>query len=74
MFCYSKKEKITWEERQLKEDTVWLKVDILEKFMIDTFLGIGVPEDEARILSLIHIFCCFYLLFLQVEHQFPAMY
>ncbi len=49
LFCYSKKEKITWEERQLKEDTVWLKVDILEKFMIDTFLGIGVPEDEARI-------------------------
>lgn len=33
----------------MKEDTVWLKVDILEKFMIDTFLGIGVPEDEARI-------------------------
>ena len=33
----------------MKEDTVWLKADILEKFMIDTFLGIGVPEDEARI-------------------------
>ena len=30
-------------------DVCWLDFDILERFMVDTFRGLGVPEAEARV-------------------------
>lgn len=33
----------------LTEDVHWLPCDLAERFMVDVFRGIGVPEDEARI-------------------------
>lgn len=34
---------------QLIEQTAWLPDALLERFMVDVFLGIGVPEVDARI-------------------------
>jgi L-2-hydroxycarboxylate dehydrogenase (NAD+) len=31
------------------DDCVWLDFDTLEKFMVDTFKGVGVPEEDAKI-------------------------
>ena len=31
------------------EDCVWLDFATLEKFMVDTFKGVGVPEEDAKI-------------------------
>lgn len=31
------------------EDCEWLSFDVLEKFMVDTFKGVGVPEEDAKI-------------------------
>lgn len=31
------------------KDIVWVDCDTLESFMIDTFKGVGVPEDDAKI-------------------------
>jgi len=31
------------------EDCIWIDFDIMERFMIDVFKGIGVPEEDARI-------------------------
>jgi LDH2 family malate/lactate/ureidoglycolate dehydrogenase len=33
----------------MNKDIVWVDCDILENFMIDTFKGVGVPEDDAKI-------------------------
>ncbi|NLL62464.1 MAG: Ldh family oxidoreductase [Candidatus Atribacteria bacterium] len=33
----------------MKEDVVWVSFDTLENFMMDSFMGIGVPEEDARI-------------------------
>ena len=33
----------------MSKNTIWVDFDILENFMIDTFTGIGVPEEDARI-------------------------
>ncbi|MDD5602654.1 MAG: Ldh family oxidoreductase [Eubacteriales bacterium] len=33
----------------MSEKTVWLKYELVEKFMIDTFKTIGVPEEDAAI-------------------------
>jgi LDH2 family malate/lactate/ureidoglycolate dehydrogenase len=31
------------------ENTVWVDFNTLENFMVDAFVGVGVPEDDARI-------------------------
>jgi Malate/L-lactate dehydrogenases len=31
------------------DDCVWLDFETLEKFMVDTFKGVGVPEEDAKI-------------------------
>ncbi|MBT4485169.1 MAG: Ldh family oxidoreductase, partial [Candidatus Latescibacteria bacterium] len=31
------------------EDCVWIDFDTMEKFMVDVFMGVGVPEEDARI-------------------------
>ena len=33
----------------MSKDIVWMDCDTLENFMIDTFKGVGVPEDDAKI-------------------------
>ena len=33
----------------MSDKTVWIDFETLENFMIDTFIGIGVPENDARI-------------------------
>ncbi len=33
----------------MSKNTIWVDFNILENFMIDTFKGIGVPEEDARI-------------------------
>ncbi len=33
----------------MSEEIVWIDCDTLENFMIDTFKGVGVPEDDAKI-------------------------
>jgi len=33
----------------VSEDIVWVDCNILENFMIDTFKGVGVPEEDAKI-------------------------
>ena len=33
----------------MDEKIYWVDFDLLENFMVDTFKGIGVPEDEAKI-------------------------
>ena len=41
--CNSRRKQI------VSKDIVWVDFSTLENFMIDTFKGIGVPEEEARI-------------------------
>ena len=33
----------------ISKDMVWVDCDTLENFMIDTFKGVGVPEEDAKI-------------------------
>ncbi len=33
----------------MSEDIVWVDFDTMERFMVDVFKGLGVPEDDARI-------------------------
>ena len=33
----------------MSEDTIWVDFETLENFMVDAFVGIGVPEEDARI-------------------------
>ncbi len=33
------------------EEIVWIDFDIMERFMADVFMGLGVPPEEARICS-----------------------
>lgn len=33
----------------MDDNVVWVDFDILERFMIDVFKGVGVPEEDARI-------------------------
>jgi len=33
----------------MQEDIVWIDFDIMEKFMVDVFKGLGVPEEDAKI-------------------------
>ena len=33
----------------MAEKIVWVQFDILEKFMKDVFIGLGVPEEDAKI-------------------------
>ena len=33
----------------MKENIVWIACDKLEKFMVEVFKGLGVPEEEAKI-------------------------
>ena len=40
---------ITMEEQTMGENTVWVDFKTLENFMTDTFVGVGVPEEDARI-------------------------
>src|SRR6056297_4167301 len=37
------------EEITMSENTVWVDFETLENFMVDAFVGIGVPEEDARI-------------------------
>jgi L-2-hydroxycarboxylate dehydrogenase (NAD+) len=37
------------EEKTMYEDCVWIDFDTMEKFMVDVFMGVGVPEEDARI-------------------------
>ena len=32
----------------MTDETCWIPFDLMERFMVDVFGGIGVPEDEAR--------------------------
>ena len=34
---------------ELVDHTAWLPCDLLERFTVDVFRALGVPEDEARI-------------------------
>jgi len=31
------------------EDCIWIDFDTMERFMVDVFRGVGVPEDDAKI-------------------------
>lgn len=31
----------------MSQDTCWVPFDVLEKFMVDVFAGLGVPQDDA---------------------------
>ncbi|MGA1841980.1 MAG: Ldh family oxidoreductase [bacterium] len=33
----------------MDENIVWIDFDIMERFMIDVFKGLGVPEEEAKV-------------------------
>ncbi len=33
----------------MSNKTVWIDFDIMEKFMVDVFKGVGVPEEDAKI-------------------------
>jgi len=33
----------------MDEEVVWVDFDTMERFMVDVFKGVGVPEDDARI-------------------------
>ncbi len=33
----------------MSKDIVWVDFETLERFMVDTFRGIGVPEEDAKI-------------------------
>ncbi|MDD4363186.1 MAG: Ldh family oxidoreductase [Atribacterota bacterium] len=33
----------------MEEQIVWVDFDLLENFMVDTFKGVGVPEEDAKI-------------------------
>ncbi len=35
----------------MSDSTVWVDFNTMEKFMTDVFMGIGVPEEDARICS-----------------------
>jgi LDH2 family malate/lactate/ureidoglycolate dehydrogenase len=37
------------ERSPLTDDTVWMDFKTLKSFMIDVFMGLGVPEEDARI-------------------------
>jgi L-2-hydroxycarboxylate dehydrogenase (NAD+) len=37
------------EEQTMGENTVWVDFETLENFMVDAFVGVGVPEEDARI-------------------------
>lgn len=37
------------EEATVEEKVAWVDFDTLENFMVDTFRGVGVPEEEARV-------------------------
>ena len=39
----------------IDKDIVWVDCDTLENFMIDTFKGVGVPTDDAKICSAVLI-------------------
>jgi len=34
---------------KMDEEVVWVDFDTMERFMVDVFKGVGVPEDDARI-------------------------
>jgi LDH2 family malate/lactate/ureidoglycolate dehydrogenase len=33
----------------MDEHVVWVDFDTMERFMVDVFKGVGVPEDDARV-------------------------
>ena len=33
----------------MSKDVVWIDFSTLENFMVDTFKGVGVPEEDAKI-------------------------
>ena len=33
----------------MQEKVVWIDFETMEKFMVDVFMGVGVPEEDARI-------------------------
>ena len=33
----------------MSDKTVWVDFDTLERFMVDVFKGVGVPEEDAKI-------------------------
>ena len=33
----------------MENSICWIDFDTMERFMVDVFTGIGVPEDDARI-------------------------
>jgi L-2-hydroxycarboxylate dehydrogenase (NAD+) len=37
------------EEQTMAKNTVWVDFNTLENFMVDAFVGVGVPEEDARI-------------------------
>jgi LDH2 family malate/lactate/ureidoglycolate dehydrogenase len=37
------------QELILKSENTWVSFDILERFMTDVFIGLGVPEEDARV-------------------------
>jgi len=37
------------EEITMGENTIWVDFETLENFMVDAFVGVGVPEEDARI-------------------------
>ena len=47
MLQYKNKEEVILYNNS--KDIVWVDFDTLENFMVDVFIGIGVPEEDARI-------------------------
>jgi LDH2 family malate/lactate/ureidoglycolate dehydrogenase len=37
------------EEQTMDKNSVWVDFNTLENFMVDVFVGVGVPEEDARI-------------------------
>ncbi|MHA1274215.1 MAG: hypothetical protein ACTSQS_12365 [Promethearchaeota archaeon] len=35
----------------MKDDIVYIDAKVLENFMKDVFIGLGVPEDDASIIA-----------------------
>ena len=33
----------------MDNETIWIRFDIMERFMVDVFKGVGVPEEDARV-------------------------
>lgn len=38
-----------WGDLMPNDEIYWIPFDVMERFMVDVFIGLGVPEEDARI-------------------------